>query len=50
MKRLLIAAIGLVVLLGIGACGGGGGGDNTTVTPTGSSNWDQMTWSQDNWA
>lgn len=46
--RQLIGLLSMILLLN--ACGGGGGGDNTTTAPAGSSNWDEMTWDQDNWA
>jgi len=47
--RLMSVVIISVVMLA--SCGGGGGGGATTPTPTpsGSSNWDEMVWGQDNW-
>ena len=38
----------LAVVTLLTGCGGGGGSDDPA--PTGSSNWDSMTWDQDNWS
>lgn len=48
MKNTGITKIFLItfVLLFLAGCGGGGGGSSST---NGSSNWDEMTWDQDNW-
>ena len=35
----------LMALMSLTACGGGGGGQPAS----GTSNWDQMVWDQDNW-
>jgi len=42
----LVFAFALAVSLS--ACGGGGGGGGGGGT-TGSSNWDELVWDQDNW-
>lgn len=39
----------LAVLLLAGCSGGGGGGGGGNNSPSGSSNWDEMVWDQDNW-
>jgi len=40
-------SLALVLAAMLTGCGGGGGG---APAATGSSNWDEMTWDQDNWA
>lgn len=51
MSRLITPRVLLLVVLSafIAGCGGGGGGGSNPVTPS-SSDWDSMTWDQDNWA
>ena len=39
----------LAVVVLMTGCGGGGGSDDP-APPAGSSNWDSMTWDQDNWS
>ena len=46
---LLLLLLPLLALLG-GCGGGGGGGSKVPLPPSGSSNWDQMVWDQDDWA
>jgi len=48
LKNLFRALTFGILISVVSACGGGGG---TTPPPTtqGSSNWDAMTWDQDNW-
>jgi len=47
MKRISILALLLFAgLLLLSSCGGGGGGGGSS----GSQDWDQMVWDQDNWA
>lgn len=54
IKRTVIAlhlALSLVLLLG--ACNGGSSGGSGGSGPppaTGSSNWDELVWDEDNWA
>ncbi|WP_345990344.1 hypothetical protein WCX18_05260 [Sulfurimonas sp. HSL1-2] len=43
MKRWFLAILA-VTAIAIYGCGGGGGGSSS-----GSSDWDTMTWDQDNW-
>lgn len=51
MKRITLLLTGLLLVLGLSACGGGGGsGSSSNATTTHSSNWDQMTWDKDNWS
>lgn len=42
----LVILLGAVLLTG---CGSGGGDDDDSAT-TGSSDWDEMVWDQDNWS
>ena len=42
----LLTLMGLLLVLA--SCGGGGGG--SSVDETGSSNWDEMVWDEDDWA
>ncbi len=42
----LVILLGAVLLTGCGS--GGGGGDDPAAT--GSSNWDEMVWDQDQWS
>jgi len=52
MKTISKVVVLLAVLAGLAACGGGGGGDsnsNPNPPPSGTTNWDQMVWDQDNW-
>ena len=47
-----LAVVSLIALgiLGIIATGGGGGSSKSPPPPpSGSSNWDEMVWDQDNW-
>lgn len=51
LKRFIVL---ISLALALGACGGGGGGGTPasgggTTSATGSSDWDQLTWDQDNW-
>ncbi len=54
--RRIKAAISVLALATLGACGGGGSGSGGAAPPppppppTGSSNWDQMIWDQGSWA
>jgi hypothetical protein len=49
MRLIKLNALLLFCSLVLVGCGGGGGsGDDET--PTGSSNWDEMKWDQDNWS
>jgi len=47
MKRFNLFLICVFLALSLSACGGGG---SSTPASSGSSNWDQMHWGQDNWA
>lgn len=51
MSRLINPRVLMLVILSafIAGCGGGGSGGSNNVTPS-SSDWDSMTWDQDNWA
>lgn len=47
--KVKISLIGaLLITLLLSACGGGGG--SNPAPSSGSSNWDKMTWDQDNWS
>jgi len=52
MSRLISLRVFLAVALAalIGGCGSGGGGNDSDATTPSSSDWDTMTWDQDNWA
>jgi hypothetical protein len=45
-----LAWVGVLTLLLAGCGGGGSSSDNTNTSTSGKSNWDQMTWDQDNWS
>ena len=48
-KLIGIFTLLLMLAFSMASCGGGGDGDTTPTPPSGSSNWDEMVWDQDNW-
>jgi hypothetical protein len=50
MRRLVGLCAALAVLGALTGCGGGGGDSDTPPSQSGSSNWNEMTWNQDNWS
>jgi len=49
LRRRVLRAVGILLVVAFAACRGHGGGDATAPAPA-SSNWDEMVWDRSNWS